>query len=80
MGMCESVSEGMSAESIGSNPRTTKVKVTAVTDEMISGMMAVMLISSSRISITKITPVMGALKMADSAAATPHASISVRLR
>ena len=79
--MCENERSPMVlAESIGSKPLTKKVSVTAVTEEIISGMIAVILISSSKISITNITPVMGALKIADRAAATPHASISVILR
>ena len=55
-------------------------RVTADTEEIISGTRAVILKSSIRISSTKITPVMGALKIPDRAAATPQANISVRLR
>ena len=65
------------ADNMGSKPLTKKVSVTAVTEEIIRGIIAVILMSSSKISITKITPVMGALKMAERAAATPHANMSV---
>lgn len=62
---------------MGSKPRSMKAIVVAVTEEMSSGMTDPAVMSSIRISSTKTTPVIGALKMAASAAPAPQQSSSV---
>ena len=61
----------------GSNPVRKNMREVAVTAEMSSGIIDEIVISSISISSTKTTPVMGALKTADNAAATPQHSNSV---
>ncbi len=65
---------------IGSKPRKTKAIVVAVIEAMSSGMTDEAVMSSIRISSTKTTPVIGALKIAAIAAPAPQQSISVVLR
>ena len=65
---------------IGSKPRKTKAIVVAVIESMSSGMTDEAVMSSIRISSTKTTPVIGALKIAAIAAPAPQQSISVVLR
>ena len=65
---------------IGSKPRKTKAIVVAVIEAMSSGMTDEAVMSSIRISSTKTTPVIGALKIAAIAAPAPQQSSSVVLR
>ena len=62
---------------MGSKPRKMKAIVVAVTVAIKRGIIEVAVMSSIRISKTKITPVIGALKMAARAAPAPQQSISV---
>ena len=62
---------------IGSKPRKTKAIVVAVIEAMSSGMTDEAVMSSIRISSTKTTPVIGALKIAARAAPAPQHSSSV---
>ena len=82
-GICHSskASSGASVTArIGSNPRSMKAIVVAVIEAMSSGMTDAAVMSSMRISSTKTTPVIGALKMAARAAPAPQQSSSVVLR
>lgn len=79
-GICHSskASAGCSVTArMGSKPRSMKAKVVAVMEAISSGMTEPAVMSSIRISSTKTTPVMGALKMAASAAPAPQQSSSV---
>ena len=81
-GICSSkASSGASVTArIGSKPRSMKAMVVAVIEAMSSGMTEPAVMSSIRISSTKTTPVIGALKIAAIAAPAPQQSISVVLR
>ena len=79
-GICHSsnASPGLSATaSIGLNPRSMNAMVVAVMEAISSGMTDPAVMSSIRISSTKTTPVIGALKMAANAAPAPQQSSSV---
>ena len=79
-GICQSsnTSAGASVTArIGSKPRSMKAIVVAVIEAMSSGMTDPAVMSSIRISSTNTTPVIGALKMAASAAPAPQQSSSV---
>ena len=62
---------------IGSNPRIVRATAAAVIEEMSSGTTVREVRSSIRISSTKTTPVIGALKMAARAAPAPQQSSRV---
>lgn len=62
---------------MGSNPLRKSTSVVDTTEEMSSGTMARMEMSSISTSSTKMSPVTGALKMAARAPAAPHPSSSV---
>ena len=82
-GICHSskASAGASVTArIGSKPRSMKAIVVAVIEAISSGMTDPAVMSSIRISSTKTTPVIGALKIAAIAAPAPQQSISVVLR
>ena len=71
-------SSGLSVTArMGSKPRRMKAIVVAVTEAMSSGTIDPAVRSSIRISSTKTTPVIGALKMAARAAPAPQQSSSV---
>ena len=63
--------------SMGSKPRSMKAIVVAVIEAISSGITEPAVMSSISISSTKTTPVIGALKMAASAAPAPQQSSSV---
>ena len=67
----------MSRLNTGSKPLRKNINVVAVTVEISSGMIDDTVMSSIRISRTNTTPVMGALKTAERAAAAPQQSKSV---
>ena len=62
---------------MGSKPRSRKAIVVAVIEAISSGTIEPAVRSSMRISSTNITPVIGALKMAASAAPAPQQSSRV---
>jgi len=62
---------------IGSNPRIVRATAAAVIEEISSGTTVREVRSSIRISSTKTTPVIGALKMAARAAPAPQQSSRV---
>ena len=62
---------------MGEKPWNTSEVMVAVIDAKSSGMIDFEVMSSIRISSTKTTPVMGALKTAATAAPAPQQSISV---
>ena len=79
-GICHSsnASAGASVMArIGSKPRSMKAIVVAVIEAISSGMTEPAVMSSIRISSTKTTPVIGALKIAARAAPAPQHSSSV---
>ena len=79
-GICHSskASSGRSETAmIGSKPRRMSAVVVAVTVAISSGMIEVAVMSSIRISSTKTKPVIGALKIAATAAPAPQQSRSV---
>ena len=79
-GICHSskASAGASVTArIGSKPRSMKAIVVAVIEAISSGMTDPAVMSSIRISSTKTTPVIGALKIAARAAPAPQHSSSV---
>ena len=79
-GICHSskASAGASVTArIGSKPRSMKAIVVAVIEAISSGMTDPAVMSSIRISSTKTTPVIGALKMAARAAPAPQQSSRV---
>ena len=62
---------------IGSKPRKIRAVVVAVADAKINGKTDAEVISSIKISSTKTTPVIGALKIAATAAPAPQHKSSV---
>ena len=80
IGICASsnlsVTESVTGR-IGSKPRNISASVVADSEAISSGVTEPMVMSSIRISNTKTTPVIGALKIAASAAPAPQQSNSV---